>query len=327
METKTRDSYFDFLRGVAIAMVVAIHTYVATDEINVIVLLRQSLNCAVPLFLAISGYFIGKKNLLSLSEYTSFLKKQIPRVYVPMLLWSMPWLILDLKSNGLCWNMLSCFLGGYSVYYFIFLIIQLYLLTPVIQMVSLRKNLIVSSLITILGISLFCFLMHVRQFHIPLYINGSPFFLWLIFYVLGVKLSNGIRFRGCFVALGVFFLILSLWETYVYSTMGQVAHGIKISSHVYSVFIILIALSNELRANVLKYQKNFIVRALSFLGRQSFFIYLFHMFVKFFVDKTELFFFDGGWLVRWIVVLFASALVSFTIKLMAGKKINYYLGN
>ena len=63
---KERESWFDFLRGVAVLMVIAIHTFAATSQKeemvgDALIVSRQMLNCAVPLFLAISGYFLAKK--------------------------------------------------------------------------------------------------------------------------------------------------------------------------------------------------------------------------------------------------------------------------
>lgn len=84
-----RDTYFDFLRGMAIMMVIGIHTYV-DGLIHFNLFLRQFLNWAVPIFLAISGYFIGRKPFKENRNYIKFLGKQIPRVYIPMLFWSIP---------------------------------------------------------------------------------------------------------------------------------------------------------------------------------------------------------------------------------------------
>lgn len=100
-----RDTYFDFLRGIAIIMVIGIHTY--TDGLmHFNLFLRQILNCAVPIFLAISGYFIGHKSFVEQGSYVKFLKKQVPRVYIPMLFWSIPWMLLAIrggrKPNGIC---------------------------------------------------------------------------------------------------------------------------------------------------------------------------------------------------------------------------------
>lgn len=323
---KERDWYFDFLRGIAIAMVVAIHTYVATDEINGVVLLRQTLNCAVPLFLAISGYFIGKKDLSTLENYKLFLKKQVPRVYVPMLLWSVPFLLIDFMHSGFHFGMLTAFIGGYSVFYFIILIVEFYVLTPIIQRCSLSKSLIISSLMTLGGIIIFVNLMHVKRYNIPIYLNGTPFVLWLVFYVLGVKFHNGISFRWWFLPLALFFLLCSLEETYFYSTIGKVAHGIKISSHFYSAFVILIVLSKEFREKfVCIFESIKIIHGISWLGRQSFFVYLSHMLVIPIANKIC----GGGamWPAKWLVTLVLCAIISLIIKRLFNEKINYFLGN
>lgn len=52
-----RNLYFDFLRGVAIIMVIGIHCYTIDNNI----LFRQVLNAAVPLFIAVSGFFLSQK--------------------------------------------------------------------------------------------------------------------------------------------------------------------------------------------------------------------------------------------------------------------------
>ena len=131
-----RIQYFDFLRGLAIIMVIGIHTYnpVPFDSIAHVwsINMRELINFAVPLFLAISGFFIGKKQIESPKQYFAFLKKQIPRVYVPLLLWSFPMVVLMI-TNGQSW-ITSCIKGllcaTFGPYYFICLIIQFYILHP-----------------------------------------------------------------------------------------------------------------------------------------------------------------------------------------------------
>ena len=77
---KSRNTYFDFLRGVAIIMVVAVHTYHKAEDS---VAFRQVLNAAVPLFIAISGFFLSQKQIEQKAHYFQFLKRQIPKVYIP----------------------------------------------------------------------------------------------------------------------------------------------------------------------------------------------------------------------------------------------------
>lgn len=100
-----RIEYYDFLRGIAIIMVVGIHTFVSYPIDTTIgytsAIVRQLLNCAVPIFLALSGLFCGKKLLDKKDNRIHFWKKQIPKVYIPALIWSLPYFILNLsQANG-----------------------------------------------------------------------------------------------------------------------------------------------------------------------------------------------------------------------------------
>lgn len=141
--TINRNSYFDFLKGIAILMVVGGHTSIglgfdgATEYIRTGI--RQVLNCAVPLFLACSGFFLGKKSLSTATEVTGFYKKQVLRVYLPCLLWSIPWFAMHLiNGKSLTTGIVMFLLCGFTIYYFVLLIIQLYLLLPVIKRVANR---------------------------------------------------------------------------------------------------------------------------------------------------------------------------------------------
>ena len=62
---KPRNLYFDFLRGIAIIMVVAIHTFEGHGFNSLsgvlAIRLRQMLNTAVPVFLAISGFLLERR--------------------------------------------------------------------------------------------------------------------------------------------------------------------------------------------------------------------------------------------------------------------------
>ena len=89
-----RIPYFDFLRGIAIIMVVCLHCidYSAMEGpvLNLFgVEFRNLLNAAVPLFLAISGYFMANKKTDTPTAYKEFLKRQAVKVYIPMLVLSL----------------------------------------------------------------------------------------------------------------------------------------------------------------------------------------------------------------------------------------------
>lgn len=130
MEIK-RNVYFDFLRGIAIIMVVFIHCFPTDTFSNYQLFFRQILNTAVPLFLACSAFFIGKKHIDNRKKYVVFIQKQIPKIYIPMLFWSLPefvWMIYSGKPILEAFLFFVC--GGLSIYYFVFLIVQYYLITP-----------------------------------------------------------------------------------------------------------------------------------------------------------------------------------------------------
>ena len=121
-------------------MVVAIHTFsiaetdIQHDILDVNALVRNVLNCAVPIFLAISGYFLCSKKLDTWADRRAFWRKQMPKVYVPTIIVSLPYLALALRhgSNPLTAvaMMLVC---GFNIYYFIALILQYYALLPVFK--------------------------------------------------------------------------------------------------------------------------------------------------------------------------------------------------
>ena len=126
-----RNTYFDFLRGLAIMMVVGIHTYTLGKDSTVV---RQLLNTAVPLFVAISGYCLSQKRMENKDDYFAFLKKQLPKVYLPVLVWSLPLFALALYSgSSIIKQTIMLFGCGLSIYYFVAFIMQCYVVHPVLN--------------------------------------------------------------------------------------------------------------------------------------------------------------------------------------------------
>ena len=140
-----RIRYFDFLRGAAIIMVVFIHclgySYTYSTITLPVIAARNLMNVAVPLFLAISGYFLAAKQMEN-GGYIVFLKKQIPRVYIPVLFCSLAYLFVDLKNGHVLGAVLKYFTCSYSIYYFVAVIVQCYLLLWILQKHLSKKVLI-----------------------------------------------------------------------------------------------------------------------------------------------------------------------------------------
>ncbi len=142
--SRPRDPYFDFLKGIAIVMVVFIHT---TPSLTVasssfadvsLLLFRQLINVAVPLFLVVSGYFCGLRERTEKGSH-AFIYRQLRTLYVPCLLWSVPYLAIDLlHGNGIVPSLFMFFFCGCSVYYFILLIMQYYALSSKLKFISIQ---------------------------------------------------------------------------------------------------------------------------------------------------------------------------------------------
>lgn len=70
---KDRNIYFDILRAIAIILVIANHTPWGDTSRSLVVMFYRFVKIAVPLFIAISGFFICKKDyqLVGLYKFSS----------------------------------------------------------------------------------------------------------------------------------------------------------------------------------------------------------------------------------------------------------------
>lgn len=306
-----RNLYFDYLRGVAILMVIGIHTFIGGgftsfyDYLNTGI--RQVLNCAVPIFIACSGYFLANKNLNDKQDLTGFYKKQISRVYIPCLLWSIPWLSVHiLGGNGVVSGILNLVFCGFSVFYFVILMIQYYLLLPAIQKVRSRMGgvlLICSIICSLVCVALVMYITAIKGIQVPLTLYAGPFPLWIVFFVLGVVLAGNRRnYKLGYIIIGiVLLLILQVIESKWLLTEFQhgVGFGIKPSSFLFSILVILLVFSNRVegafKANI-SFNK-----AIAFVGRVSFVVYLSHTFLIFVLSRVH-FFNNIPWGGRFIIV-------------------------
>lgn len=298
-----RNLYFDTLRGIAILMVVAIHTFIACefDHFQSIcaISMREIFNVAVPLFLAISGFFIGRKKFESNYQIITFWKKQIPKVYIPTLFWSVPYLTLALyHQQSLLKNILVFLLCGYSIYYFIALIIQCYLLLPFIQ----KKMLNYAMGGVILSLSLICVavISYTSITRFPLIVFAGPVIVWLIFFWIGVFLSRSERnynIGWIFVGVLISFALMLIETKFRHEATGG-GYGIKPSSFIFSFLMILLLLSKRMEQKYVK--DNIINKVLTVIGDYSFPIYLIHCFV---ITIVFHFVTISNWIVRWTIVV------------------------
>lgn len=322
-----RISYFDFLRGLAIMMVVGIHTYTLGKD-NIVV--RQLLNNAVPLFIAISGYFLSQKKMENKADYFSFLRKQLPKVYLPVLIWSLPLYVLALYSGrSILWQTALLFGCGLSIYYFVAFIMQCYIALPLINhYISNNKykrgGVIVSCLVSYVWISGVVYLNTIKGMNIPIILYAGPLPCWIMFFVLGVLIGRNPQRRYSIILpiiLLIIGLVLSVIETnFLIEHYGK-GVGIKPSTYLYSVGMIFLLFSNKVE-NLLS-RTGAIYRFITWIGSLSFGIYLIHCyFVSFIIKLTPI----NIWLLKWALVLVLTALMIATMRKILPTKYYKYLG-
>lgn len=319
---KKHNPYFDFLRGVAILMVVGIHTYPGNLSMHgewyefAEVFAINFFNCAVPLFLAISGYFIARKNLSTLHECSSFWKKQIPTVYIPCLIFSFPWFVLScVSANWGGWKLvLNYLLCGYSVYYFILLIIECYLVAPFLVRHNSKKVLVIVAVISCLSMLALEIVKYHYSVELPLIVRGSAPVMLLFFY-MGIFISKHSRDYSLWIpiALMIVGLITGLMQMdYVESHTDMPGQGQKITLFLFDAGFILLCMSGKMES---LYRDNVLTRTILYVGEISFGIYFTHVYLIFLINRMAPSL-PGLWPVKWLLsIILTIAFIAFVKRL------------
>ena len=323
---KERIAYFDFLRGLAIMMVVGIHTYTLGEDSLVV---RQLLNVAVPLFVAISGYFLSQKKMDNKDDYRYFLKKQLPKVYLPVLLWSLPLYLLSLYSGSSFFKQTILLLGcGISIYYFVAFIMQCYVFLPVINNCISEKSVlgggIVSCLISLIWIAGVVYMNTIQGNELPLILYAGPLPCWLMFFVLGVMIGHKPE-RNYSISLPIIISVLgfmlSIIESYYLLNHYGKGVGIKPSTYIYSAGMIFLMFSNKMETLISR--TGVIYRFIIWIGSLSFGIYLIHRyFVSFLANILTI----DSWLLQWAIALFLTIVLIQILRKLLPTKYHKYLG-
>lgn len=313
-------------------MVVGIHT-IKTDNLEFetledvcTVLLRLILNCAVPLFLAISGYFLGNRNYTYGASHLTFLKHQIPKIYIPCLVFSLPYLFFALKSDthSLFQSLALYFACGFSVYYFVALIIQYYLLLPLLSKCN-RGGVYLCVALSFVSILIVTYLLRILHIDLPLLLYAGPFPVWILFFVMGVYFSKHNRNYSLLLPslLVIVGFILQIIEYIYWINKGQMALGIKSSSFVFSTGVIWLLFSKRFENSYSKKCTYPIFKVINWIGGISFGIYLLHCHI---ISLENKFFSHMSWMWSWIFVLSISILVIWIARAMFPGFSKKYLG-
>ncbi|MCX8153918.1 MAG: acyltransferase family protein [Candidatus Bathyarchaeota archaeon] len=229
------------IRTLAITLVILLHAANTTLKASSVpvaywwsaVIYKSIALPCVPLFVMLSGALLLKRTKLD-EPLRVFLKKRVSRLGLPIIFWSTVYLIwaFFVSQTPITWDNLqrgilySLFGGAYYHFWFIYLIVGLYLITPILRVIIAHGNMSV--------IRYFCLLWFVGVAVVPLIelatghtLNPIAFVLsgWEGYFVLGwylkrVKVSLALLYSALIASFSL--TIFGVWVmNYPLSVMGR----------------------------------------------------------------------------------------------------------
>jgi len=195
------------IRSIATMLVVLVHVtsriYYANGEFtnHVIGYFNQFSRLGTPIFAVISGFLLTISTLKRPFDLNYFIKSRFTKILLPFIIWTTLYIILsfsfDETFNSLSNNIINTYLlgSGETHLYFILVVIEFYILFPLLQKISSGKPIVILYVLaTILNIFWFYFGNGLFQFKndiINTFINSRIFILnWISFFVLGILFAK-----------------------------------------------------------------------------------------------------------------------------------------
>lgn len=331
---KKRIVYMDLMRILAIFGVIMIHvngegTWLMTKvsklwlEKNFLGALVQS--WPVPLFIAISGaLLLENKNF----TFKTMVTKYIPRIIVPLIIWHTIYHFYTYQSFTLD-NIVFCFnrliIGKtYSHLWYLYLLLGLYLITPVLKKMVQNLNKKELTYLLVLGFSITSLIPFINNFlslDIMKFIKPYKvldFNIFVLYYILGYYINKYIFInkRSLLIAISTFSLAslvgLAILNNYLTIKRGVFTNYSGTSSIIAVIMVSFIFILFK-QLNIKKHQ-NIIEK----LGSLTFGVYLVH----FLIEKELLKLLNGsfiiinsyiGTIVVSVIILILSYIVSYII--------------
>lgn len=201
---KQRLREFDFVRAFAALSVIAIHvTSGYTSYSQVGYYWNQAMRYAVPLFVILSGFLLyfsecGRERM----PFAAFLRVRCKKILLPYLIWTalytafsnrhelLTWVANDPFHPLLLWGKHLVMGTGYVHLYFLLIVLQLYLLYPVLRSwLDKHQTLLVSaSFVGTLSAQTMIYLHQIHVIELPSigipYVSLFP--IWLFYFVFGM---------------------------------------------------------------------------------------------------------------------------------------------
>jgi surface polysaccharide O-acyltransferase-like enzyme len=287
--------YLDWLRSFAILAVVTIHVsagYVSTNLFEtpssfwVAANLYETITrCAVPIFVMISGALIlsSKKQL----TYKEFLLKRTSKVFIPLLGWSIiyyAFYTLAGRFEVSISQFIKLFLtNGISVHFwYIYMILGLYLITPLVKIFiknASKKDIeyflilwLFASVVTKLMTFIFGFSINLELYYTTNYVGYFILGYYLFHFNIQTKIVR-LSYVGAIIG-----LLLTFFLTYFYTN----ANGGQLEQFWYeyhSPNVVLISIGCFLLAKTYFTKNNTLPKSISLISETSFGVYLIHMII------------------------------------------------
>lgn len=315
-----KNSRIQLWRALSIIAVVFIHTCPGGLAG---VFIRPFLNFCVASFVFLSGYLTKADK----KTYGSFFKKRIFKVLIPYIVWSVAYTVLQGDYSNLFTHLIK---GSACVpFYYIFVYIQLVLLTPLCIKLLNTRHWWWGLSVTPISLVVTRYIFPLNHITLPFIVSAGLFSQWFTFYYLGMVLGNkktAIKLSA-FQTISLFALALmcSLTEGYLwyrYGNTDMATSQLRFASLFVSIMVCVL-IDRHVQTSTGKQRKCHAL--LCIIGDCSFGIYLIHIMMIEFIAKIPfinilMFPLDS------IVVVLLSTTVVFIGRKLLGDRISGYLG-
>lgn len=321
------------VRAVAIFMVIIIHTVIYNQyEIYV----RPFVNVSVALFIFLSG-FLTSENVWG-KEVLAFYKRRLLRVFIPYTIWSIVYVVFTRSYS----TAIKDFFTGNccSIYYYIFVYMQLVLITPLVGKLVQSRLKWIGFLITPVAI-IVEYIIAWQGIVVPYPYNINNLFVWFIFFYLGMVLrinykngcDNVTSKYGLMWIIGIVVIVIELLESGFWQFLSRsdiAGSQIKLSSMLTGIvacFLVYnyVCMLRDKEAN----QSDLFHKIIIQIGNCSFGIYLIHQLLIMIWGRflPDLMINNDWWfVVEGIILLIVGTIIVSLMQLIFRKKIGRYLG-
>lgn len=278
---KDRIREIDYFRVFACFSVIVIHVSAigvvsfnqTSSYYKFIIFINRFFSFAVPAFIFLSG-MTNSYNKIGKVNYFKFIKRKVSRILIPYLVWNIIYYTVLLICYDWQINIvffLRKFITGDMYYhlYFVVIIVQLYLLTPVFDYIFSKYNknniLIIAAIITILS-----------SIKLKFIYSDRIFLKYLIYYVLGIYAAKEYNtFVKKVKKYKVFSFITYIILTIIYAILFHYKNYTVIDYICVPFSIVSIIFYYSVCMN-LNMCKNKIYNVITKISKSSYYIYLMH---------------------------------------------------